>query len=85
MRPSKPLSSLRDILIGLPVSLVMMPASASSSATMPARKRVMQALRSSSGTASQAGCAARAAAALAATELASSAGTWVMRAPLAGL
>jgi hypothetical protein len=39
MRPSRPLSSLRDILIGLPVSRVMVAASDSRSRTTPARKR----------------------------------------------
>jgi hypothetical protein len=83
--PSRPLSSLRDILMGLPVSRVMVTASDSRSRTTPARKASMQALRWAMVVAAQAGWAARAAAALAATDAASSAGRVVMSWPLAGL
>ena len=85
MRGSRPLSSLRAWLIGLPTSCVSVIASASSSATTPARKRCTMARFSASGTRPQAGSAARAAAALAATLAASSAGSSASSAPVAGL
>ena len=71
--------------MGLPVSRVIVVASASSCATTAARKRVMHASRSAMGRAAQAGCAARAAAVLAATETASSAGIVSIMAPVEGL
>jgi hypothetical protein len=48
------------MLMGLPVSRVMMAVNDSSSATMPVRKRSMQALRSIRGNAAQTGWATRA-------------------------
>ena len=85
MRGSRPFSSLRACAIGLPISIVSVWASASSSATTPARKRRITASRSSSGRAAQAGWAARAAVALAATLALSSAFGAAISSPVAGL
>ena len=80
----RPFSSLRDILIGLPVSSVIARASDSRSRTTAARKFRMHSQRWASGMPAQSGWAARAAAAL--TDLCRVVGGQLSRsAPVAGL
>ena len=73
MRASRPLSSLRDIRIGLPVSRVMVDGERFEVAHHAVAEARDAGLALRSGRAAQAGCAARAASALTATQAASSA------------
>jgi hypothetical protein len=83
--PSRPLSSLRDILIGLPVSARHDRGQRLEVAHHAGAEALDAGLALGHRRGAQAGWAARAAAALAATDAASSAGRVVMSWPVAGL
>ena len=85
MRPSSPLSSLRDWRIGLPTSCVSVRASVSRIATIRSRNAAMAARRFRIGTLAHFGCPARASSYLRRTAAALSAVISVMTAPSAGL
>ena len=85
MPRSRPLSSLRDWRIGLPISRVSVAASCLQLAHHAVAEAAMQALRSRQRRAAQAGCAARARCALAATVAASSAGSVGDQVPRGGV
>jgi hypothetical protein len=75
MRASRPASSLRDCLIGLPTSEVRIAARRSVSRTTSSRKRRSAASRVARGAAAHVGCAPRAARYFAATDSAVSVGS----------